>query len=797
MTNYPIIPVALAFVSGILLQSILKVDILTVIILSSILIVILIIVNKKGMFSRFRIILTVMSLILISLVGNIYAQINQNHFNEILSKLYREKSVMVSGNIDKIELKRENEVLFLLECNKLVVNDIFIDDHFYLLCKLRGSNEGRNDFYDRMKPGYRIVVTGSYLKGQDKRNPGGFDYNSYLKSKGITGIMNINDYADIVIIDEDAYVFKNIIFQTRKYINEQLRLLHTEQTASLLRGLLLADRKEIDKETNIQFINSGVVHVLAVSGLHVGFIALIIIILFGRFNIFLRSVLTILGLLAFMFLTGAPPSVFRATIMALVIIVAFLTNRTTNIFNSLAIAALIILIVNPYEIYSPGFQLSFSAVMAIGAIYPRLSRVINNLSIKSKIARYVLLFLGVSFSAQLGTLPFTIFYFGKLSVIALLTNIVVIPAIGLIIALAVTTLIINLFLPFAASIYAVVNDLMTNLLLTFINYTGELSYSHINIPSYSIYDAIIFYFFLLMFMQFIFNNYLKNSFILVLILTVANVYIFSTLDNSPLLPDNKLSVFMIDVGQGDAILVKTPNEKTILIDAGLATYYFDYGESVILPLLDFIGINKLDYGFVSHLDLDHYGGFVSLIQNDKILEIYKPTLDSTLVMDVRFETFLRERGVKINYYNSQELDFENCRIYVLSNNETNEVYKLSSNNRSGILKLVYGNSSFLFTGDAESRVENIFLNDYQNFLDVDVLKIGHHGSRTSTTEKFLSYTSPKYALISSGIKNRFGHPHPSVISRLTNKDIRIFRTDELGAVLLISDGENIVVKEWR
>ncbi|MEJ2196129.1 MAG: DNA internalization-related competence protein ComEC/Rec2 [Ignavibacteriaceae bacterium] len=714
-----------------------------------------------------------------------------------LSNLYREKNVMVLGNIDKIELKRENEVLFLLECNRLVVNDIFIDDHFYLLCKLRGSNEGRNDFYDRMKPGYRIVVTGSYLKGQDKRNPGGFDYNSYLKSKGITGIMNINDYADIVIIDEDAYVFKNIIFQTRKYINEQLRLLHTEQTASLLRGLLLADRKEIDKETNIQFINSGVVHVLAVSGLHVGFIALIIIILFGRFNIFLRSVLTILGLLAFMFLTGAPPSVFRATVMAVVIIVAFLTNRTTNIFNSLAIAALIILIVNPYEIYSPGFQLSFSAVMAIGAIYPRLSRVINNLSIKSKIARYVLLFLGVSFSAQLGTLPFTIFYFGKLSVIAILTNVVVIPAIGLIIALAVTTLIINLFLPFAASIYAVVNDLITNLLLTFINYTGELSYSHINIPSYSIYDAIIFYFFLLMFMQFIFSNYLKNSFILVLILTVANVYIFSTLDNSPLLPDNKLSVFMIDVGQGDAILVKTPNEKTILIDAGLATYHFDYGESVILPLLDFIGIDKVDYGFVSHLDLDHYGGFVSLIQNDKILEIYKPTLDSTLVMDVRFETFLRERGVNINYYNSQKLDFENCRMYVLSNNETNEVYKLSSNNRSGILKLVYGNSSLLFTGDAESRVENIFLNDYQNFLDVDVLKIGHHGSRTSTTEKFILYTSPKYALISSGIKNRFGHPHPSVISRLTNKDVRIFRTDELGAVLLVSDGENVVVKEWR
>jgi competence protein ComEC len=498
-----------------------------------------------------------------------------------------------------------------------------------------------------------------------------------------------------------------------------------------------------------------------------------------------------------MLLTGVPPSVFRATVMAVVIIIAFISNRTTNIFNSLAIAALIILIMNPYEIYSPGFQLSFSAVLAIGAIYPNISAAVNKLYIKSKIVKYVLLFFGVSLSAQLGTLPFTVFYFGKLSVIALFANLIVIPAIGLIIALAVTTLLINSFLPAVASIYAVTTDTITSLLLNFINYTGELSYSHIKIPAYSVYDAIIFYLFLILLLPFIRKFQSRFAFPLVLIFTIANVYIFSSLDDEPLLPDNKLSILMIDVGQGDATLIKTPDNKTILIDAGLAAFYFDYGERVILPLLDHLGIDKVDYGFVSHLDSDHYGGFISLIQNDKIGEIYKPALDTSVSKDMKFEKYLREESMKISYYDSQKLLFRNCRMYFLSDKEGNEVYNFSSNNRSGVIKLVYGNCSFLLTGDAESRVENILVNDYQNFLNVDVLKVGHHGSKTSTSEKFFNYTSPEYALISAGIKNKFGHPHSSVISRLNDGIVKTFRTDESGAILLTSDGEDIFIKEWR
>ncbi|MCK7517666.1 MAG: ComEC/Rec2 family competence protein [Ignavibacteriales bacterium] len=170
--------------------------------------------------------------------------------------------------------------------------------------------------------------------------------------------------------------------------------LHNPQTAGLLRGLILADRSEIDYETKNEFINSGVVHILAVSGLHVGYVLIIFIFIFGRFGIYLRSILTILGLLAFMFLTGVPPSVFRATLMAVVIIIAFLSNRSTNIINSISIAAFIILILNPNEIYNPGFQLSFSAVLAIGILYPYFQKMIYKLHLKHKWVEYILLFFG-------------------------------------------------------------------------------------------------------------------------------------------------------------------------------------------------------------------------------------------------------------------------------------------------------------------------------------------------------------------------------------------------------------------
>ena len=189
------------------------------------------------------------------------------------------------------------------------------------------------------------------------RNPGEFDYNEYLNSLGISGVLNIYGAKDIIILNNEGNVFESVIFSLRKFLDWEIKSLHNKQTASLLKGLLLADRSEIDYVTKTQFINAGVIHVLAVSGLHVGFVAIIFIFLFGRLNIYLRSILTIVGLLLFMFITGLQPSVFRATVMAVIIIIAFMTNRSTNLFNSLALASIIILVLNPEEIFNPGISI--------------------------------------------------------------------------------------------------------------------------------------------------------------------------------------------------------------------------------------------------------------------------------------------------------------------------------------------------------------------------------------------------------------------------------------------------------
>jgi competence protein ComEC len=797
MKDFAVIKFSVAFTIGILLLPVVQINILSVIILIVLLIVLVIITALTRTFDKIHLVLTVISFLLIVSLGNITAQFSKEQSNPIVSKLYKEKNFIAAGKIDKIELEREYEIQFVIRADKFIVNDKTVNNKINFLCKLRGNDKGRQEFYKIMKPGFEIELTGRFIKGRERRNPGEFDYDDYLIAKGIQGIIIIDSLTNIKIINEAPEIFSNTIFQVRKYVNNQISLKQNKETAALLRGLLLADRREIDQETKTQFINSGVVHVLAVSGLHVGFIALIFIILFGRFNIYLRSVLTIIGLLFFMLLTGVPPSVFRATVMALVIIVAFLANRSTNIFNSLAIAALLILIINPDEIYSPGFQLSFSAVIAIGVIYPIILRLINRFNVQSKFVRYVLLFMAVSFAAQIGTLPFTIIYFGKLSVVAFAANLIVIPAIGIILSLSIATITIGSIFPSIAFYYAATNDLITWLMLNLIKITGELSFSHFTITGYSIYDSMVFYFFISLFIYFIGRFKTKLAIVFLLLFTISNIILFSFLDDEELLPENQLSVLMVDVGQGDSFIIKFPNNKTALIDAGEATIYFDNGERVILPLLNYLGIEKIDYGFVSHLDLDHYGGFVSLILDDRIGEIYKPALDTSLTKDFKFEKFLSNKNIPCKYYVRQSLEIGNCKVYILTDKEESEFFNLSSNNRSGILKIVYGKSSFLFTGDAEIRVEDILINNYQSFLDVDVLKVGHHGSKTCTSDEFLKFTSPKYALISAGLKNKFGHPHENVITKFNSNNVKILRTDKNGAVLLVSDGKQIFAEKLK
>lgn len=794
MKDYPFIKFTIAFIVGILSAGLFQFDLHFYQI--SVFIFFLILLSLAKYFRFNNIISSVLFLILIFIFGIYISKVNEIRIVSPISNYQKEKNVKLYAEVTSVELERSYEIVFTVLTDSLIIDSNSIVTKDYIICKFRGDSLQRKNIYTQLNAGNKIYLTGTYQKGREKRNPGEFDYDKYLKSKSVTGLFVTYDTDSINILSNQKDYFKSSLHSVRKLIDETIHKLHNPQTAGLLRGLLLADRSEIDYETKNEFINSGVVHILAVSGLHVGYVLVIIIFIFGRFGIYLRSILTILGLVAFMFLTGVPPSVFRATLMSVVIIIAFLSNRSTNIINSISIAAFIILLLNPNEIYNPGFQLSFSAVLAIGILYPYIQKIIFKLNLKHKWLEYILLFFGVSLSAQIGTLPFTLAYFSKLSVVALFANLIVIPTVGVIIGIAFITVFIGVISNSIAIYFAAANDLLSGWMIDFIKYTGQLDFSFLWIRNYSLYDSIVFYLGLalvLLVLRKISKVYIKI--ILVMILS-ATIIIYSQFDNKELLDKNVLSVFMIDVGQGDSFLIKFPNGKTALIDAGEANPFIDNGERVIIPLLDNFGIRKIDYGFISHLDLDHYGGFVSIIHNDRIKEIFRPLPDSSK-KSIRLEKYLSQKKIKTRIYDKYSFDVGNVKIYFL-NDPNNYLYKkFSSNDKSGVIKIVFGNTSFLFVGDCEHPGEYFLASNFGKMLDSDVLKVGHHGSSTGSSDAFLNLVYPEISLVSAGIKNKFNHPSERVINSLEEINSIIYRTDKSGGVFLQSDGKNIKQIIWK
>lgn len=793
MRNFPLIKFTILFAFGILFTRFVKIDETALIYIS----ISLLFLSSLVFVKKIHVVISSLSIILLIICLG-YFSASYIAFSEgayPFKKLKITKSTMW-GKVRSVELSRENHIAFLIESDSVRRNSITHQTKGIYLTKVYDQNTSRlKKKYEHLAIGNTVQIEGTISKGREQRNPGEFDYYKYLKSIGVSGLINAYKSSNLKIIDEDEELFPNIIFSVRKSLDSKFKEFYSEEAALLLRGLLLADRSEIDYETREKFVNSGVIHVLAVSGLHVGYIILIFLFVFGRMNIYLKYILTVAGLLFFVILTGSPPSVFRATVMAIILIVSEWSNRNYNVFNSLAIAALILLVLNPNELFNPGFQLSFSAVLSILIIYPRLKNIIDNYIVKNNFLKYVLLFGSVSLAAQIGTLPFTLMYFHKLSIISLFANLFVIPLIGFIVGLGIATTILAYLSFWTASVFAASNQLFIDILYTIVNFSGNLSFSYLYIPQFSYLDMIIFY----LFISILFFVKSQKLFPKFLIITLAffNIMVFASLDDIKLLKDNELTVLMIDVGQGDGILVQFPDGKIGLIDAGNASQNFDNGMRTIYPVMRTLSIDKIDIGFVSHLDSDHYKGFESLIKNNLVGQIIKPEIDSTLKKDIEFENLLKEHNIPFEYYSHSSFILGNAKLYFLNDTSDAEYDLLDSNDKSGIIKIVHGENTFLFVGDAEKKAEKLLIQNYSEFLKSDVLKVGHHGSRTSSTLEFVEKVKPKFALISAGVENKFNHPAPDVISRYDMIGANLLRTDQSGAIILRSNGTDIDVIDWR
>ena len=645
---------------------------------------------------------------------------------------------------------------------------------------------------DDLRPGHHIAIKNITIDSlPTPRNPGRFDYGAYLRSRGICATFRIHETADLQIV-ADAPIYDvefHWLYPLRQRLCHKLDNNFSPQIAGILKALLLGVRNDLDRDIREDFQNAGVIHVLAISGLHVGFVVLFLHMLFRLLPLYFkwRYALTILCLAGYMLLTGSNPPVVRATLMAAIFLAGFILERRGNIYNYLFAAATIILLIQPQQLFWIGFQFSFVAVGSILYFLPRLNHFcqplldrIDNNQYRELISQYLITPFNVSLAAQIGVMPLTMYYFHKLSLISFAINPTIILATALAVAGGFAFLVIQFFGTIVTQILAVLLSHYLAGMIWVVHQAANIRGAYLNIARFSLWDVAAYC--LAVFWLFYFKNLRMRPFFAAMLFCTVGLGLASSA-SSP-----ALEMLVLDVGQGDAILLKTPSQKALLVDAGPAGESWSSGEIAVLPAAQTLQITSLRGLFITHPHWDHYGGAFSLIGKIPIDTVYLPPIPLPLPFDSLI-TALDSANIPVRYLCAGEVVVVDpyTKLYVLSPDSTLSRYRdddgSSINNSSLVILLKHQQTGILLTGDAEAAAE-ARLRRWQYFLRCDILKVGHHGSATSSTPAFLSYSKPKIACISVGKFNRFGHPDPVILRRLNTIGAQIYRTDRQQAIWL-------------
>lgn len=657
--------------------------------------------------------------------------------------------------------------------------------------------------------GMTIVLYGRLSRPSDSRNPGEFSEKQYNEANGITMFMLVRGGSHVVVLDtgRGSWLMRTLVVPAYDYTIRLLESTTKGESAEFLKGLLIGERSGISVSTRQAFTNSGVAHVLAVSGSNVVVVAAVFFFVFGllRFPKWAIVLSSILVLILYMLVTGSQPPVVRATVISSIFLLGSLVQVKSNPYNSLGVAAVIILAYDARQLFDVGFQLSFVAVLSIVYLYPKMNSWISHLGSESVIRKAIVWTLrvcAVSLAASLGTLPLTAVYFGKVSLIGLLANIVVIPAVGASVILGFVTILSGLFSIWVAATYAAVNQLLLDVTLWVIQMTGAAPFAFMETSRFLPIYALPFYAALLLVFNFTEKRDAKTlTFVLLLSL---NLVVFVPTPEALAASNGMLRVSFLDVGQGDASVVELPDGKVIVIDVGPRANEYDAGERVVAAFLKRRGVTRVDMLVISHPHDDHFGGAPYILEHfdvDNVLEsgqaINTPIFElySRSLCEERCHVDTARSGMCVKI-------FSGVRLYIVAPTQTfidtDTTHRhLNLNNTSVAMRMQFGDVSFFFSGDAEADAEEGMVRQYGGFLKSALLKTGHHGSNTGSTQDFLNAVQPRWAVISVGRLNNFGHPSREVIARLQEMQTEVCRTDEDGAIIFESDGKTVSRVDWR
>lgn len=680
---------------------------------------------------------------------------------------------------------------------KIISKKVLFDETLGMSCRgkilIRLKNSKRHYFY-----GDSLEFQAVLRRPSSRRNPGEFDYRRYLENHHICALAYLDEKDVQVSVPQDRFLLRRWANVIKYHIRELIRSAMSGEPAAILQALLVGLRGEISDETEQAFIDSGAIHVLAVSGLHVGYISLAIWVITGFLRLPLkpRVIVTVTILAMYVLIVDIKPSVFRAVIMASLILISKGWERQINVYNSLAAAAFIQTLIDPLQLFDMGFQLSFMAVFSIVYIYRRFDQLLPEIFKKRVYAyswlRYIFQMFLVSLAALLGTVPITVFYFQRIPIISMISNLVVIPLVGVVGALGFAQVILGTIWSWFNIAYGEVEMVLIAALQKIVAFFSNIPGAYISVAQISFWTLLLLYGFIFALLNA--DKVRVRKALVFGLLAFGNVWVWKAVLIKP-----PLTVTFLDVGQGDAALIQFPNKRTILVDAGDRTFYRDYGELVVVPFLKRAGIRKLDVLMLTHPHSDHIGGAPTVLKNVKVERIWQSGIEagSRIYREIHYLADSLEIPVRAIYSGDMVVVAENQKLYFLHPSERFlHLQQRNFNDASLVCKLVHGDVSILFTGDAERESEE-YLSYWEDFLSSTVIKVPHHGSNTSSTLPYLERIKPEFAVISVGENNKFRHPAPITLENYRQIGATVFRTDLDHAVQMCSNGKIVKVNDWK
>ncbi len=681
---------------------------------------------------------------------------------------------------------------------------------------------------DALFPGDIVEVYGEISRLNKAANPGQFDARKYYNALNIRYSLNASLCE---VLEHSDRNIPTVLYKLRTYLQSKLKLVSSEKDYEILTAMLLGDKSELGDEIEALYQLNGIAHILTISGLHISMIGSGLYKLLRRLGggFAVSSVIAGTVICLYGIMTGLGTSSLRAIIMFIIMLIADCIGKSYDMTSSVCLAGILVLCEYPLMIYQFAFQMSVVCILAISLVAPIVCKF---LCIKNR-------FLGTAVTGciiQWCTIPILLYHMYTYPIFSVLINLVVIPFVELVMISGLSGLIsalinqkISAFLLGTSHYILMFYELLCRFVL-------GLKHSLLISGQPKLWQIAVYYIVLFVVLSYISHKnskdkiqadnkqnklknkpksrfmpfwkrrnvlkhnevFVKNSALpenngvdiqsillryIIVAVTIA-VSIFILVANG----SDEMTVVVADVGQGDSILIKTPAGITALVDCGSSDIK-DIGGKRIIPMLNFYGIDSVDYVFLSHGDLDHINGIIDLIEAKRVKNIILPKDDNNLEF-LEITASAKSYDVPVLYVGAGDKitsdDVSFICLHPSVGNSTED-----KNSSSMVLKLEYKNFSMLFTGDLDMLGEKQVIDAaamYNISIDCDVLKVGHHGSKYSSGEEFLAYVMPETAVISCSENNTYGHPSSEVLERLRNINSDTYATKDFGAVMVSTDG---------